>query len=312
MTAILVLAGLALLLLPGLRAFPVAELPPSEWARVAAASLRCGLLSLRLGLLLGAVPTVLRATGVQELASVCHRMFGPVVPGGSAAGWASAAGSVILAWRSIAVRRKVTAAQRAARVEGWLGTHTRDAGLDVVTLPTRDPVAYAVPGRPPQIVVTEGLVGELSEDELAAVLRHERSHVVHGHDQHLVLAASVDATVGWLPGVRRSTAALRLALERWADEDAAAVGEASRPALHRALLKTTARMLDPLPAFASACTVVDRLAALERPAPRGARRARALVVAPVASLSIGVTMSLVGWTLFTHHGLLGAVGYCPA
>ena len=312
MTAVLVVAGIALLLLPGLRAFPVAELPPSEWTRVASASLRCGLLSLRVGLVLGAVPTLLRATGVQELASVCHRMFGPVVPGGSAAGWASAVGSLILAWRSVAVRRRVAAAQRAARVDGWLGTHSHEGGVDVVVLPTHDPVAYAVPGRPPQIVVTDGLVGALSGEELAAVLRHERSHVVHGHDHHLVLAASVDAAVGWLPGVRRSTAALRLALERWADEDAAAVGEASRPVLREALLKTTARMLDPLPAFASACTVVDRLAALERPAPRGAGRARALVVAPVASLSIGVTMSRVGWTLFTHHGLLGAIGYCPA
>ena len=312
MSAALVVAGTGLLLLPGLRAFPAAELPPSEWARVAATSLRCGLFSLRVGLALGALPTVLLAAGVQELASVCHRIFGPVVPGGSAAGWASAAGWVVLAWRSIAVRRGVTAAQRAARVETWLGTHRHDGGVDVVTLPTADAVAYAVPGRPPQIVVTDGLVGALSADELAAVLRHERSHVVHGHDRQLTLAAGVDGTLGWLPGVRRSTAALRLALERWADEDAAAAGEASRPVLHQALLKTTARMLEPLPAFASACTVVDRLAALERPAPRAAGRARALVVAPVASLSIGATVSLVGWALFTHHGLLGAVGYCPA
>ena len=312
MTAVLVFAGIGLLLLPGLRSFPVAELPPSEWTRVAAASLRCGLLSLRVGLVLGAVPTLLRAAGVEELASVCHRMLGPVVPGGSAAGWASAVCSVVIAWRSFAVRRSVAAAQRAARVEDWLGTHTHDGGVDVVTLRADDAVAYAVPGRPPQIVVTDGLAAVLSEDELAAVLRHERSHVVHGHDHHLVLAASVDATLGWLPAARRSTAALRLALERWADEDAAAAGEASRPVLHQALLKTTARMLDPIPAFASACTVVDRLAALERPAPRAAGRARALVVAPVASLSIGITVSLVGWTLFTHHGLLGAVGYCPA
>lgn len=312
MTAGLVAAAIALLLVPGLRVFPVAELAPSEWTRVAAASLRCGLFSLRLGLVLGAVPTLLRATGLQDLASVCHRMFGPVVPGGSAAGWASAVGSLLLGWQSIAVRRRVAAAQRAARVEDWLGTHADHGGVDVVTLPADDAVAYAVPGRPPQIVVTDGLVGALSKDELAAVLRHERSHVIHGHDQHLALAASVDAAVGWLPGVRRSTAALRLGVERWADEDAAAVGETSRPVLHRALLKTTARMLGPLPAFASACTVVDRLAALERPAPRGAGRARALVVAPVASLSIGVTMSLLGWTLFTHHGLLGVIGYCPA
>ena len=312
MTAILVVAGVGLLLLPGLRTFPFSELPPSEWTRVASASLRCGLLSLRVGLILGAVPTILRASGVQDLASVCHRMFGPVVPGGSVAGWASAVATVVLAWRSFAARRRVAAAQRAARVDSWLGTHAAAGGVDVVTLPTKNTIAYAVSGRPPQIVLTDGLVEVLSADELAAVVRHERSHLVHGHEHLLALAVTVDATVGWLPGVRRSTAALRLAVERWADEDAAAAGEASRPALHRALLKTTARMLDAVPAFAAACTVVDRLAALERPAPRAAGRARALVVAPVASLSIGVTLSLVGWTLFTHHGLLGAVGYCPA
>jgi hypothetical protein len=312
MTALLVVAGIGLILLPGLRAFPFAELPPSEWTRVASASMRCGLLSLRVGLVLGAVPTILRASGVQDLASVCHRMLGPVVPGGAVAGWASAAATVVLGWRSFAARRRAAAAQQAARVDSWLGTHAVAGGVDVVTLPTQRTIAYAVSGYPPQIVLTDGLVEVLTADELDAVVRHERSHLVHGHEQLLALAAAADATVGWLPGVRRSTAALRLAVERWADEDAAAAGEASRPALHRALLKTTARMLDAVPAFATACTVVDRLAALEQPAPRAAGRARALAVAPVASLSIGVTLSLVVWTLFTHHGLLGAVGYCPA
>ena len=312
MTAVLVVAGIGLLLLPGLRAFPFSELPPSEWTRLASGSLRCGLLSLRVGLALGALPTVLRASGVQDLASLCHRMLGPVIPGGAVTGWASAAATVVLAWRSVAARRRVAAAQRAARVDSWLGTHAPAGGVDVVTLPTKDPVAYAVSGRPPQIVVTDGLVEVLSADELDAVVRHERSHLVHGHGNLLALAATVEAAVGWLPGARRSTAALRLAVERWADEDAAAAGEAARPALHRALLKTTARMLDPVPGFAPASTVVDRLAALERPAPRAAGRVRALVVAPVASLSVGVTLVLVCWTVFTNHGLLGAVGYCPA
>lgn len=309
MTPLLVLSGITLLVLPGLRILPVGDVPPAEWARLAAGSVRAGLLALQTGLVLGAAPTVLRSIGFEDVADVCHRIAGPVMPAGSSAGWASAAAAVAFTWRSRVARRRVAAAHAAAHVEAWLGRHRRDDDVDVVVLPAEVPAAYAVPGPPPQVVLTTGLCDALSEDEVAAVVRHERSHLRHRHDHHLTVASVADDAVGWLPGVRRSTAAVRLAVERWADEDAAA--GSGRSVVREALLKATAMSLGPTPAFSAVGTVTARLSALERPAPTGATLARAAVATPIASLVLTVALVAVGWIAFTHHGVFGAIGYCP-
>lgn len=59
----------------------------------------------------------------------------------------------------------------------------------------------------------------LSREELQVVFRHEHSHLRHGHHVYTVLGAFSAAVFPPLNPLHRS---LRLALERWADEDAAA------------------------------------------------------------------------------------------
>lgn len=304
------LAGLCLLVLPGLPVLPSDRLDPSEWARAAAFSLRAGHVVVRAGLLFGAAPTVLRSIGIEHAADACHRMFGPVAPGGPIVGWASGVTLVVLTSRARHARSRQRASYRRMMVEPWVGVHQRVGDLDLVTLPVAEPVAFAVPLGAGQIVISDGLVAALEPSELAAVVAHEASHIRHRHDRHLLAAVVVQHAYGWLRPVVASTATVQLAIERWADEDAAGTPE-RRPVVRDALAKTTATLLAPTLAFASTCTVLQRLAALDGEPPTPTAGARLAALGPLIAAAV-VTAVLVGlWSTYTHHGLLGIVGFCP-
>lgn len=310
MTALLVAAGVGLLVLPGTLVGRWDRLRPREWTLMNRASLSLGLWAVRVALLLSAAPTVLRAAGIEQAAAACHELFGPVLPGGAPVGWASALAFAWIQGRMWQARRRTRASVETVRVDGWLGTSTLVDGVEIVRLPTVEPLAYAVCGAQPQVVVSDGLVAALSEAELDAVIRHERSHVAHDHQRHLALAAAAQAALGGFGPVRRSIQALRLGVERWADEDAAA-SLPERSLVRTALAKVTATMLGPVPAFTHGCTVLDRLAALDREPPSPTAASRAVAAIPLVGLATLLGLSVAAWTTFTHHGLPGLVGFCP-
>jgi Zn-dependent protease with chaperone function len=82
-------------------------------------------------------------------------------------------------------------------------------------------VAYSLPGRDWRLAVSAGALDLLTEDELAAVLTHERAHLRNRHDLVLLpFAALVRALpVPTLRSARRAVAAL---VEMVADDHAAA------------------------------------------------------------------------------------------
>lgn len=311
MSVVVVLAGLALLALPGIAAPTASRLPASEWTRLNRGALRMGLWAVQVGLVLTAAPTVLRAAGFGPMADACHRLLSPIVPGGPAAGWMSTAAGVALGATSSAARRRSRRLQRSARIDSWLGEHEQVPGATLVVLPTDAVVAYATPGRAPQVVLSSALVETLNPDELAAVVRHELAHLRNRHHRDLTLASAIDAALGWLPGPHASTDALRLSIERCADEEAAQPA-GGRESLQRALLKATETMLGPLPAFSAAFTLLARLEALGASAPKGGLGHRVAVIAPVAGLAMVVAASLLAWVVYTHHSVIGLVGFCPA
>ncbi|MEW1722125.1 M48 family metalloprotease [Streptomyces sp. NPDC093109] len=126
------------------------------------------------------------------------------------------------------------------------------------------PDAYALPGRPGRIVVTTGMLRALEPAEREALFAHERAHLRGRH--HLLLVAAELAALCH-PALRALRDPLAYALERAADEAAAAdVGDrrlAAR-AIARAALATKA----PLPSrpgtvlAATAGPVPRRVAAL--------------------------------------------------
>lgn len=306
MNLALIAVGLLSLALPGLTGSAGRRLAPDEWARLTAASLRTGLGALRAGLLLTALATVGHASGLAHIADVCHHVVGTVAPGPSGA-IAGAAFAVVEVRLGLA-RRRGRRAERRLRVEPWLGSHSPRGDHEVVVVPTGRAVAYAAPGGPPQVVVSQGLVDRLSAAELAAVVRHELCHLAHGHQRQLARAARLDAALGFLPGVRRSTATLRLALERWADEAAD-----DRIAVRSALTKMVRSLLAApvvAPAFTAADTVRARLVALaDRPASVPAAPWRWAIAAPTLALA-ALVPAAIALSPAVHHPLLTLLDRC--
>lgn len=89
----------------------------------------------------------------------------------------------------------------------------------VVVVDSDRPEAFATPGIHGRIVVTTGLMRLLSGPERCAVLAHERSHVAHRHVWWLLAA---DLAAAAHPLLAPTARAVAHAVERWADEDAAA------------------------------------------------------------------------------------------
>ena len=104
-------------------------------------------------------------------------------------------------------------------ISGWWRQRVQaDAGVRVV--PDARPIAYVEAGRDAAVVVSTGMLQALQPSERRAMLAHESAHVRHRHDRFL----AVGRLVAGLPVVgRRVHDDLHFALERWADEEAAAV-----------------------------------------------------------------------------------------
>ena len=166
---------------------------------------------------------------------------------------------------------------------------------DLVVVDDPAPRAFTLSGRSARVVVTTGMLRALSPVERRVLLAHERAHLAHHHHRYqLTLRLAVVLN----PVVAAMSPHLSYALERWADEDAAAV-VGDRPAaaesLARAALLTTEPLASSTLAYAG-LGVADRVAALrDEPAPR--QRLVGIfcfgvVAVPAAAAMIDATLSL--------------------
>ncbi|MEV3922753.1 M56 family metallopeptidase [Actinomadura coerulea] len=184
------------------------------------------------------------------------------------------------------------AGRAAARWAAVLRTARADAREP---LDTDVPIAVAVPGRHGGVLVSRGLLRDLTSEELHVVFQHETSHLRHRHHRYLAAGALASAV---LPPLRSLDARLRLATERWADEDAAeATGD--RAAVARTIAKVALaqpRNPGPVSAFAES-EVVERVEAL-----LGTPPAKNAVTGPLLFMGNGVvTGSLTAATLQLDH-----------
>jgi beta-lactamase regulating signal transducer with metallopeptidase domain len=178
---------------------------------------------------------------------------------------------------------------------------------ELVVIPDRRPLAFAAPGRPGRIVVTDSMLSGLTSDQRRVVLAHERAHLSGRHSTAITIAQLAAAANPLLIPVKNAVAFL---CERDADEQAARevgdrvlVAEALTAAalLTRARSRYTSSLRDvlPVPAF-HRYSVVDRVAALTAdrgpgvpPAWLGAVGAAAMVAAAAAGYATGVLVGLV-------------------
>lgn len=187
-------------------------------------------------------------------------------------------------------------------------------GHAILVVPSDRLVAFSVPGPAPQVVISLGLAEELTDRELTAVLHHELAHLRTRHHRYLLLASVVEGSPGLLGPVRRSAAALRAALERWADEQAAITSSGGRASVRSALLRIAASMAgaDPrLASFLTASTMAEGIEALQADSQaRSALLRRLSIYVPAALLLLGAPI-LVGAILGRADVLDHLAGICP-
>jgi beta-lactamase regulating signal transducer with metallopeptidase domain len=308
MTLLLLLSGMGLLGLPACARPLGRRLPPAEWARACAGLLAAGAVVVEASLTIQAAPTMLRMAGLEDIAEMCEH----IAPGGAPVGIAAAVAALVIALlagrAALGVRRR----HRMARVAQEIGWQSRLGGHRLVVLPSEELVAFSTAGRPGQVVMSHGLITALSDDELAAVLRHEVAHVQHRHQRYLLLARVVERSLGLLPMVRRGVGALRCAVERWADEAAAGPRSSNRASVHAALLRVAelAAMPD-IAAFTTPETVAERLEALRTAPARGLAVGRRLLVYLPAGLLLLASAVAVDHIL-EHVSFLGLLAdLCP-
>lgn len=82
---------------------------------------------------------------------------------------------------------------------------------------SNEPIAFAVPGRPGRVIVSEGMLDKLDRAEQRVLYAHEYSHLRRNHHRFLQVAETAAAAVPILAPLNRL---VRFATERWADEDA--------------------------------------------------------------------------------------------
>jgi hypothetical protein len=311
MILLLLASAVGLLALPGCARPLGRRLPPAEWAKLCTGLLLAGGVALEAGLVLVGGPTALRLAGMPAVADLCEHLLGALAPAGTPLGVAAALAALLLAVTSGRSLVKARHSRRLLRVEPGLGRHGQWCGHDLVVLPSQDLVAFSTGGRPPQVVVSQRLVELLADHELAAVLRHELAHVQHQHQRYLLLARVVEQSLGRLPLVRRSTGALRCALERWADEEAAAGARQDRESVRAALVRLIeATAVPDVAAFFSVGTVLERLQALQAPAAGSSLPRRLLVYVPTLVLVLLAVAAIEG--TLEHVAVLRLfAGWCP-
>jgi Zn-dependent protease with chaperone function len=143
----------------------------------------------------------------------------------------------------------VVAARRGRAVlAAYRSCHDLPAGGgELVVVPDASGGAYALPGRPGRIVVSQPLLAELSARQRRALLAHERAHLEHGHHWHL---AVVTVTTAINPLLLPLRSAAEQTVERWADEEAAA--EVGDRRVVASALAAAALFLGPRPSAALA------------------------------------------------------------
>lgn len=137
-----------------------------------------------------AVPADVVGHGLAGLFEMCKAMLtdaSHLSRAGVAALLAAAVISVRLLWCGAAVLAR-TGRERREHTEllGLLGRRDRDLGA--IVLEHEERLAYCVPGRYAETVITTGALRSLSPEQVAAVLAHEQAHLRGRH--HLVLAAA--------------------------------------------------------------------------------------------------------------------------
>lgn len=177
-------------------------------------------------------------------------------------------------------------------------------GRELAVIEADEAVAYSLPGRPGQVVVSTGMLRSLDAKERQVLIAHERSHLRRHHHRYVRLT---ELAVAAMPFLAPLNARLRFAVERWADEDAA--DEIGDRALVASAIARAALASQPSPRLGLAMAdagVVDRVQImLADPPPRSPLLEALLIVVVIGGLG-GLVVS----ALLLEPWMLAVLGLC--
>ncbi|MDJ0325181.1 M48 family metalloprotease [Cryobacterium sp. PH31-AA6] len=233
----------------------------------------------------------LKGKGMGELLAACAMALRQQysTPIGAAVGFGGALLAVIVVTRCLwflAATGTRMARERNAhrRVLDMIGRPDPERGI--VILDSARPAVYCMPGLHRRTVVTTAALHALNEDELTAVLAHERAHLTERHDLALAFSMALAAAFAGLPPFRIAADETARLVELRADDVASA--RTHRLTVAAALLSVVSAAPHTVPAAAlgaggaGAGARVRRLLPPRRPVGRF----------PVAVLSLGLALVL--------------------
>lgn len=204
---------------------------------------------------------------------------------------------VLVALRAVReVRSLGVEAWQASRLAATVGRTRSEVVIVDDDVPHAHAVGLGITGRG-NVIVSSSMLALLDPDEQAAMIAHERAHLRERHAMHLAVVRVATALNPLLVGLEGD---LRLALERSADEAAAAV--AGRPvaaaAIARAALGAIEHLRTPIPGLAlHAHRVTDRVQAL-LDEPRERRRPPWALVAILVAAALALAWATHDTELF--------------
>ena len=269
------------------------DIHPALAAKAIAVSLVGALVATELVAVSLGAPVLLRAVGAHGLAARCARMASHAVIGAPWIGWVSTVGALMLPMAVSFGYRRARLVQHAMSEVALLGRSTTLTGHRVIVVTSPNPVALCVAAYGGAVVVSDTLIEQLSGAELDAVVRHEQAHLKHSHHLLLRLAAAAECGLRAFPWARVATDQLRCSLERWADEEASGTELEARHTTRRALVGVALAGLPvDVAAFGGLATVVERLAALDHPAPARTPRSTVMAFGWLSALWAGMLFSV--------------------
>lgn len=176
-------------------------------------------------------------------------------------------------------------------------------GLDATIVEHNVPAVYSlsVPGRPHIVVISRGAARVLSEQQLAAVVAHERGHLRHHHHLVIALAGALELAFPRVPLLRHGREQIELLAEMAADDHARRDHSSDTLAAALVTLATA-----PTPEHALAATghtVTSRLRRmLTSTAPLPVRTRIATLTTAVGALSLPACLSCT--TMFAAVGVV--------
>ena len=196
-------------------------------------------------------------------------------------------------WRTVVAAGHVRRVVHSVRSTARFGRAAASSD-GVVVVETSAADAFAVPSGGGAVVITTGLVDALSDDEVQAVLDHERGHLRFRHPWWIQMA---EISASFDPLLRPVVTQVRNAAERHADEYAAQ--RTDRRTVMTALARTAlvcARTgpVPPSPVVrGTGGDVAARALALSGPPPRG-QRAPLVIALGAVGITVGMLIAVLG------------------